>query len=82
MYDFIMKEHRFLSPAVVESIVLLNFVTLAAAILMILATGPTALGMMVISTGLVINIFIALFYGVFVVKYQPPIGKHLIKSIL
>lgn len=82
MYPLTMNEHRFLSPAVVEGIVLINFVTLAAAILMILATGPTALGMMVISAGLIINVFIALFYGVFVVKYQPPIGKHLIKSIL
>jgi hypothetical protein len=65
--------------ALVELYVLFNFLVLIFALFMIPRLQPTPFSLTVLAAALVLNIVIALAYGIFVVQYQPPFGKRLLR---
>ena len=67
--------------AVVELYVLFNFLVLLASLLIIPRLQPTPFSLMVLAAALVLNIVIALGYGVFVIQYQPPLGKRMLSLL-
>lgn len=73
-----MNKTATLSPALVEVCALLSLVALVAAFGLVATSGTTALGMVFLGLGLVTNIAVAFCYGLFVVRYDPPLGKHLV----
>ena len=67
-----------LSPALVEACALLSLVALVTAFSLVATSGTTALGMVFLGLGLVTNIAVAFCYGLFVIRYEPPLGKHVV----
>ncbi len=67
-----------LSPALVEVCALLSLVALVAAFSLVTANGTNPLGMVFLGLGLVTNMGVAFCYGLFVVRYEPPLGKRLV----
>ena len=73
-----MNKTATLPPALVEACALLSLVALVAAFSLVLTLGTTTLGMIFLGFGLVTNIGVAFCYGLFVIRHEPPLGKHLV----
>ena len=67
-----------LSPALVEACALFSLAALVAAFSLVVTRGTTELGLVFLSLGLVTNIAVAFGYGLFALRYAPPVGKHLV----
>ncbi|CAN5790051.1 hypothetical protein BH24DEI2_BH24DEI2_11060 [soil metagenome] len=72
-----MNKTATLPPALVEACALLSLVALIAAFGLVVASGTNTLGMIFLGLGLVTNIAVAFCYGLFVIRYEPPLGKRL-----
>lgn len=64
-----------LSLALVEACALLSLAALVTAFGLVVTLGTTSLGMLFLGLGLVTNIAVAFCYGLFVIRYEPPLGK-------
>lgn len=65
------------SAKLVELCVVFNFVLLALSLLVIPSVQATRSSLLALGFHCVMSIFIALFYGVFISRYETPISKHL-----